>query len=458
MGNCGGVVVGAPPVGGPVKGADSLPLKSAHAEINSTAATDAASAVRRAVRDPSLMPPPYRLGVSAVRSRPGGGARSTLGGVSDKDGTEKESTDAPQSPLDTSSTGDLPRFGERHPTGGFVLDPHDDSDTGLGPVLPRYRDEPTTTDAGAASATPAGGADPAGTDAAYGAETASTSVPDTSDLAAAIAAANAATEAISTSGTAPSGEETALSSEQRDEFGKLHNRRKGRERAAQARAEAEGIPAGAAATDVLEPPRGRRFGKPVGDESEELRAAKQAAKRGTTDLGLLVLRVAVGVILAAHGAQKLFGIWGGPGIDGFTKYLQNGADPSLGFERFTKVIAVSTGVVELGSGVMLIIGLLTPIAAAGAVGVMLSATLFKLTTLGSGFVFFSQDKGVEFELLLLFASVAIILTGPGKLSLDFNRGWARRPHIGSFVWLVIAVAAAVTVWILLNGANPLVKR
>ncbi|CAM3815726.1 DoxX family protein [Tsukamurella strandjordii] len=195
----------------------------------------------------------------------------------------------------------------------------------------------------------------------------------------------------------------------------------------------------------------------MGDESEELRAAKQAAKRGTTDLGLLVLRVAVGVILAAHGAQKLFGIWGGPDIDGFAKYLQNSPDPSLGFERFTKVIAVATGVVELGGGAMLVLGLLTPIAAAGAVGVMLSATLFKLTTLGQGIVFFAP-KGVEYELLLMFASVAILLTGPGKLSLDFNRGWARRPYIGSVVWLIIAIAAAVTVWILLNGANPLVKR
>ncbi|KXP13448.1 hypothetical protein AXK57_04445 [Tsukamurella pulmonis] len=382
--------------------------------------------------------------------------------MSDKDGIENETSEgAAESPYDFRSTGELPRFGERHPTGGFVLDPHDDSDTGIGPVLPRYRDEPAasasddTTVSAPAAATPAASTPAPGT-----AANDAPGVPDTSDLAAAIAAANAATAAISTSGTSPDAatERADLSSDERDEFGKRYNRRRGRERAAQARAEAEGIPLETAATEQIEPPAGRRFGKPVGDVSAELEEARKAARRGTTDLGLLVLRVAVGAILVAHGIQKLFGIWGGPGIDGFASYLQNGNDPSLGFERFTKVISIATGVVELGGGAMLILGLLTPIAAAGAVGVMLSATLFKLTTVGNGFVFFSQDKGVEFELLLLFASVAIILTGPGKLSLDFNRGWARRPHIGSFVWLIIAVAAAVTVWVLLNGANPLVKR
>ncbi len=383
--------------------------------------------------------------------------------MSDKDGIENETSEgAAESPFDFRSTGELPRFGERHPTGGFVLDPHDDSDTGIGPVLPRYRDEPAGTAGTTDGATPASStpAESASTPAAASSEPAGAgSVADTSDLAAAIASANAATAAISTSGTPDAATTRAdLSSEERDEFGKRYNRRRGRERAAQARAEAEGIPLETAATEPIEPPPGRRFGKPVGDVSAELEEARKAARRGTTDLGLLVLRVAVGAILVAHGLQKLFGLWNGPGIDGFASYLQNGNDPSLGFERFTKIISIATGVVELGGGAMLILGLLTPIAAAGAVGVMLSATLFKLTTAGNGFVFFAQDKGVEFELLLLLASVAIVLTGPGRISLDFNRGWARRPHIGSFVWLVIAVAAAVTVWVLLNGANPLVKQ
>ncbi|WP_461166129.1 DoxX family protein [Tsukamurella serpentis] len=382
--------------------------------------------------------------------------------MKDKDGTQNESTEgAAESPYDFSSTGELPRFGERHPTGGFVLDPHDDSDTGIGPVLPRYRDEPSASaavpseDPAAAPADPpdsptqdrSGSTAPAAEpfNPAPEAETTAISKPGAAALGAGAVGAGAVGAA-------------ALSSDERDEFGKRHNRRRGRERAVQARAEAEGLPVESAATEQIAPPSGRRFGKPVTVTSAELEEARKAGRRGTTDLGLLILRVIVGVILAAHGAQKLFGIWGGPGIDGFASALQNSADPSLGFERFTKIIAIGTGVIELGGGVMLVLGLLTPIAAAGIVGVMLSATLFKLTTVGSGFVFFSKDKGVEFELLLLFAAVAIILTGPGKLSLDFNRGWSRRPHIGSVVWLLIAIGASVAVWVLLNGANPLVKR
>ncbi|GAA1070433.1 DoxX family protein [Tsukamurella spumae] len=377
--------------------------------------------------------------------------------MSDKHGIDNETSEgAAESSYDYSAAGELPRFGERHPTGGFVLDPHDDSDTGIGPVLPRYRDEPAGTAPAASSSGPQDTppAAPSGDDAR------TTAVPDTSDLAAAITAASAATAAISTSGTSDgpvADQAAALSSEERDEFGKRYNRRRGRERAAQARAEAEGIPLESAATEEIAPPQGRRFGKPVGDVSAELDEARRAARRGTTDLGLLVLRVAVGVILVAHGVQKLFGIWGGPGIDGFARYLQNGNDPSVGFERFTKVLSIGTGVIELGGGAMLVLGLLTPIAAAGAVGVMLSAGLFKLTTAGHGFVFFAPN-GVEYELMLVLAAVSILLAGPGRLSLDFGRGWARRPHVGSVIWLLVAIAGAVAVWVLLNGANPLVKR
>lgn len=373
--------------------------------------------------------------------------------MSDKDGTEKATADdaagTADSPMDVSSTGELPRFGERHPTGGFVLDPHDDSDTGIGPALPRYRDEP----AGSASSSPAASGTPAG-------ETGQSGAADTSDLAAAIAAANAATAAISTSGTDETVRNPAasnLTSDERDEFGRRNNRRKGRERAAQARAEAEGIPI-EPERDEYAPTEARRFGKPVGDTEAELAQARKDAKRGTTDLGLLLLRVTVGVILAAHGAQKLFEIWGGPGIDGFAQYLQNSSDPSVGFDRFTKIMAIATGVIELGGGAMLIVGLLTPIAAAGAVGVMLSAGMFKLTTAGAGFVFFNQSGGIEFDLMVMMAAVAILLAGPGRISLDFNRGWTRRPHFGSVLWLVVGVAGAVAIWVLLNGSNPIAHR
>ena len=139
-----------------------------------------------------------------------------------------------------------------------------------------------------------------------------------------------------------------------------------------------------------------------------------------------------------------------------------GRDPRASGEMLEA--AVVAGLASAGADAVRVGVLPTPavahlVSALGAdLGVMISAILFKLTTTGQGLVFFAQNKGIEYELLLLAAAVALVLTGPGKLSLDFNRGWARRPHIGSVAWLVLAVAGAVAVWVVLNGANPLVKR
>jgi len=62
---------------------------------------------------------------------------------------------------------------------------------------------------------------------------------------------------------------------------------------------------------------------------------------------------------------------------------------------------------------------------------------------------------VEYELFLATTAAAVILTGPGLYSLDYPRGWARRPFVGSFVWLIVGIGAAAAVWILANGTNPL---
>ncbi|GAA4401460.1 DoxX family protein [Tsukamurella soli] len=357
--------------------------------------------------------------------------------------------DSAGSPMDR-PTGELPRFGDTSEIGdrtGRILDPHDDSDTGIGPALPRYRDDPASGSFVARPADP-----PIG----------SSSVPDTSpglsfgDYA-------GPTEAIPAP-SAPTGPTVPIpaDSAQRDQFGRLNNRRRGRERAAAARAEAEGltVPIDAhgnpAESDV---PRGRRFSGPTG--ADELEAARRASKRGTTDVGLLVLRVALGVILVGHGAQHLFGLWGGPGLGGFQKFLANSGpdgDPTLGFHHYVEVLAVANGVVELVGGVMLVVGVLTPIAASGALGAMIVAALYKLTLGGTGFEFFAAKSGIELELMLGCAAVGVLLAGPGRLSLDYGRGWARRPHAGSVAWLLAGIAGGVVIWIVFNGADPLVKH
>ena len=113
---------------------------------------------------------------------------------------------------------------------------------------------------------------------------------------------------------------------------------------------------------------------------------------------------------------------------------------------------------ETIGGLMLVLGLLTPIAGAAVLGVMVVAALFK-STLAGGVWFFAVDpdftnKGIEYELFLGLAAAVIILTGPGRISLDFNRGWATRPFIGSVAWLVVGIAAPVAIWFLFNGTNP----
>ncbi|MBE7161895.1 MAG: DoxX family protein [Williamsia herbipolensis] len=192
-------------------------------------------------------------------------------------------------------------------------------------------------------------------------------------------------------------------------------------------------------------------------DEDELAAAQAAARRGTTDLGLLALRVAVGLIAMAHGAQKLFGWWNGPRLSGFEAFLANNPNPDIGFRGdATKPLAIVGALSESLGGLMLVLGLLTPIAGAAVLGVMIIAATYK-ATLAGGVWFFASGQagpGIEYEVFLGIAAAVIILTGPGRISLDFGRGWATRPFVGSVAWLVIGIAAPVAIWILLNGTNP----
>lgn len=154
-----------------------------------------------------------------------------------------------------------------------------------------------------------------------------------------------------------------------------------------------------------------------------------------TDLGLLLLRLALGGVFLLHGAQKLFGAFGGPGPDGFAQNLS-----SMGFEE-SAVLALVTGGTELGAGALLVLGLFTPAAAAGVIGVMASAVFVKQ---GAGF--FNADGGFEFEAVLGAMGLALLFTGPGRVALDYGRVWFRRPvGFGFFFLLVAAAATAATI-------------
>jgi putative oxidoreductase len=170
--------------------------------------------------------------------------------------------------------------------------------------------------------------------------------------------------------------------------------------------------------------------------------------RGTLDLGLLALRLAVGATALVHGLQKLTGMWNGPGLDGFEEVLANS-----GFQQ-AKLLAILGAIGEVAGGALLILGLLTPLAAASVLAVMINAWAFRQIA-EPGLEYFAP-AGTEYETLLGVCAGVIILTGPGRLSLDGRRGWATRPFIGSFVALILGIAAGVCVWIFLNGANPLI--
>ena len=216
-------------------------------------------------------------------------------------------------------------------------------------------------------------------------------------------------------------------------------------------------------TEVLDDePRGRRrFGRRRTDDDtddrrgagadDDLEDALAKSRRGTIDLGLLLLRVALGGLVGAHGLQKLFGLWNGPRLSGFESMLVD-----AGFTAdYAQILAIVGALSETIGGLMVILGLLTPIGASAILGTMLVAAAYKMS-MADGFSFFAAAGGVEFELFLAVAAAVVILTGPGLYSLDYPRGWARRPFVGSFLWLIVGVAAAVAVWVLANGSNPLI--
>ena len=122
----------------------------------------------------------------------------------------------------------------------------------------------------------------------------------------------------------------------------------------------------------------------------------------------LILRVPVGLILAAHGAQKLFGWFGGHGLAGTTQWMSSiGMEPGL-------LMAILAGGAEFFGGLALVIGLLTRPAALVAAFTMLVA-IFSVH-IGNGL--FAADGGYEYALILMVALLALALQGGGYLSMD----------------------------------------
>jgi putative oxidoreductase len=155
--------------------------------------------------------------------------------------------------------------------------------------------------------------------------------------------------------------------------------------------------------------------------------------------GLLVGRLVVGLGLAAHGAQKLFGWFGGKGPTGTATYFE-----SLGYEP-GRPFAIAAGVGEVASGLLVALGLLGPLGPGLMLAVMLVATIQQRHN-----GFFGQNNGLELPLLYATAAVALAFTGYGQYSLDAALGLEHLSTIPVEAFALVAGA--------MGGATTLALR
>lgn len=156
--------------------------------------------------------------------------------------------------------------------------------------------------------------------------------------------------------------------------------------------------------------------------------------RGSSGLAKLAFRVVLGGLFVGHGTQKLFGWFGGSGLDGTEAMMKN---LELHPPRRN---AVMSGVTEAGSGALLIAGAATSLAATGLVATMATA----IRTVHGKNGPWNANRGWELNAIIIASLLALVESGPGRLSLDAAVGRARggtRLAIG----VLAAGAAASTV-------------
>ena len=150
----------------------------------------------------------------------------------------------------------------------------------------------------------------------------------------------------------------------------------------------------------------------------------------TLSIGLLLARLVIGLVMAAHGAQKLLGWFGGLGLSKTGEFVvQLGFAPGRAF-------AVAASVGEIASGLLVAFGFLGPIGPALMVCVMIVAMISVHWAQG----LFAQNNGIEVPLLYAVAAIALALTGYGRYSLDASLGLTGRwTTAATWVWLIAGV-------------------
>lgn len=192
--------------------------------------------------------------------------------------------------------------------------------------------------------------------------------------------------------------------------------------------------------DAEEAERTTLIGEVRGEPDPEVGKDRSTTRwHGGLDFALLVLRVVLGGTMLGHGLQKLFGLFGGPGIGGFAEALSS----TFGFTGYTTLLSWITAFTETAGGVLLVLGLFTPLAAAGILGVTATIVYVKFDA-----GFFAAQQGFEYELLLAATAFALLFTGAGRLAFDVHTPWRRKPMPYAVVGLLLAAAASVVILIL----------
>ncbi len=151
----------------------------------------------------------------------------------------------------------------------------------------------------------------------------------------------------------------------------------------------------------------------------------------TFSIGVLIVRLVIGLIMAAHGTQKLLGWFGGYGLRGTGEFfVQLGFQPGPAF-------AAAASISEIVSGLLVALGFLGPIGPA----LMLSVMIVAAVTVHLEHGLFATNNGIELPLLYGAAAFGLALTGYGEYSLDALLGFAGRWST-SFTWIALALGVA----------------
>lgn len=157
------------------------------------------------------------------------------------------------------------------------------------------------------------------------------------------------------------------------------------------------------------------------------------------DAGLLLARMVIGLVMAAHGAQKAFGWFGGYGLAGTGGFME-----SLGF-RPGRLFAAAAAGTEIAGGLLLALGFLGPLGPALIISVMIVA----IATVHWAHGLFAQNNGIELPLLYIVAAVAIALIGNGAYSLD---------SLLTLTWAPEVVYAVLAIGIVGGFANLAIRK